>query len=237
MMDAQYTGNMIAELRKSKNWTQKDVAEKLHVSIAAVSKWERGLNYPDLSMMEPLAEVLEVSVSKLLGLENEPTDLVIKNIAALSEKEKKMSEKRFWKAFCSMVGTALVFLASVYVVFLSVSDGNVMKMMFEGIGGSAVLNLMAVMTGLAAWILALISIFAPRRTTRWKNYSLTSLLCCSISLHIPILVTYLTMRFEHVSTVEDVIGADYFGSVVLLLGTILFNLCSAIIHRKRAEKE
>lgn len=43
-MDMQYTGNKITALRKEKGWTQKEVAERLHVSIAAVSKWERGLN-------------------------------------------------------------------------------------------------------------------------------------------------------------------------------------------------
>lgn len=44
-MDAHYTGNKITELRKSKNWTRKDIAEKLHVSVAAVSKWERGVSH------------------------------------------------------------------------------------------------------------------------------------------------------------------------------------------------
>ena len=88
-MDAHYTGNKITELRKSKNWTRKDIAEKLHVSVAAVSKWERGLNFPDLSLMEPLSEILEISVSELLGLENESADQVIKDITAISEEEKK----------------------------------------------------------------------------------------------------------------------------------------------------
>lgn len=234
-MDAQYTGNKITELRKSKNWTQKDVAEKLYVSIAAVSKWERGLNFPDLSLMEPLSEILEISVSELLGLENESADQVIKNITAISEEEKKASEKRYRKGSFAVAVTAVVFLASAFLVFLSVTHNNIMKMIFEGIGGSGVLNLMAVMIGLAAWILALISIFSAKKTMRWKNYSLASLLCCAISLHTPTLVTYLTMRFEYFSTVEDVIGADYFGSAILLIGTILFNLCSVIIHREKTK--
>ncbi len=55
-MDPAYTGNQIAWLRKAKGWTQKKIAEQLHVSVSAVSKWERGLNYPDLSLMEPLAQ-------------------------------------------------------------------------------------------------------------------------------------------------------------------------------------
>lgn len=234
-MNAQYTGNRITELRKSKNWTQKDVAEKLHVSIAAVSKWERGLNFPDLPLMEPLSEILGISVSELLGLENESADQVIKNITAISEEEKKASEKRFWKVFCAVTITVVVFFASAFLVFMSVTYNDIMKMIFESIGGSGVLNLMAVLTGLAAWIFALISIFSVKKVMRWKNYSLASLLCCAISLHIPTLVTYLTIRFEYSSTVEDVIGADYFGSAILLVGTILFNLCSVIIHREKSK--
>lgn len=232
-MDAHYTGNKITELRKSKNWTRKDIAEKLHVSVAAVSKWERVLNFPDLSLMEPLSEILEISVSELLGLENESADQVIKDITAISEEEKKASNRRYWKGFCAAAVTAVLFIASAFLVFLSVSHNRIMRMIFEGIGGSGILNLIAVMVGLAAWTFALISIFSAKKDMRWKTYSLISLLCCAVSLHIPILTTYLTMRFEYSSTVEDVIGADYFGSAILLIGTILFNLCSAIIHREK----
>ena len=185
--------------------------------------------------MEPLSEILGISVSELLGLENESADQVIKNITAISEEEKKASEKRFWKVFCVAAITVVVFLASAFLVFMSVTYNDIMRMIFESIGGSGVLNLMAVLPGLTAWIFALISIFSAKKAMRWKNFSLASLLCCAISLHIPTLVTYLTMRFEYSSTVEDVIGADYFGSAILLVGTILFNLCSVIIHREKTK--
>lgn len=111
-MDMQYTGNKITALRKEKGWTQKEVAERLHVSIAAVSKWERGLNYPDLSIMEPLAETLGITVSELLGLENATTETVIKNITELSVTEKNASEKRFWKKSCAIAITTFVFIAA-----------------------------------------------------------------------------------------------------------------------------
>lgn len=48
-MDASYTGNKIFELRKKSRLTQKELAEMLHVTDKAVSKWERGMNFPDLS--------------------------------------------------------------------------------------------------------------------------------------------------------------------------------------------
>ena len=67
------TGALIAEARKEKNLTQKDLAQALHVSVQAVSKWERGLNFPDIALMEPLAELLELTVSELMaGERNAP---------------------------------------------------------------------------------------------------------------------------------------------------------------------
>ena len=65
-MDAVKTGALIAQARKEKNLTQKDLAQSLHVSVQAVSKWERGLNFPDLALMEPLAELLGLTVSELM---------------------------------------------------------------------------------------------------------------------------------------------------------------------------
>lgn len=72
-MDALKTGTLIAETRKELNLTQKDLAQALHVSIQAVSKWERGLNFPDIILLEPLAQALGLTVSELLsGEQNAP---------------------------------------------------------------------------------------------------------------------------------------------------------------------
>ncbi len=65
-MDAQKTGKLIRELRLKRNMTQQDLAGMLHVSPTAVSKWENGHSLPDISLLEPLAETLGVSVSCLI---------------------------------------------------------------------------------------------------------------------------------------------------------------------------
>ena len=65
-MNAEYTGKKIAELRKEKNLTQKELAKELHVTDKAVSKWERGLSLPDISILIPLSEILNVSLYDLL---------------------------------------------------------------------------------------------------------------------------------------------------------------------------
>ena len=72
-MDAIKTGALIAQARKEKELTQGDLAGQLHVSIQAVSKWERGLNFPDITLMEPLAELLDLTVTELMaGERNAP---------------------------------------------------------------------------------------------------------------------------------------------------------------------
>ena len=70
-MDKEKTGQLITELRKEKGLTQKQLADALNVTDKAVSKWERGLSFPDISMLEPISELLEVSIMELLAGERQ----------------------------------------------------------------------------------------------------------------------------------------------------------------------
>ena len=65
-MEINKVGLFIQECRKKQNMTQSDLATALHVSVQAVSKWERGLNYPDISLLSDLAALLKISVTELL---------------------------------------------------------------------------------------------------------------------------------------------------------------------------
>lgn len=67
MVDNQKIGEFIAACRKEQNLTQKQLGEKLHVSDKAVSKWEKGRSFPDISLVEPLCESLGINVSELLS--------------------------------------------------------------------------------------------------------------------------------------------------------------------------
>ena len=66
-MDAYVTGAIIRQLREEKGMTQAELAKKLSVSDKAVSRWETGRGYPDITLIEPLASALGVSVSELLA--------------------------------------------------------------------------------------------------------------------------------------------------------------------------
>ena len=65
-MDTVKTGRMIAQARKERGLTQRELAERLHVTDRAVSKWERGLSFPDVSALEPLSAALGLPLSRLI---------------------------------------------------------------------------------------------------------------------------------------------------------------------------
>lgn len=69
-MNQYVTGAMIKRLREGKSMTQRQLAEKLSVSEKAVSKWETGRGYPDISLVEQLADALGVSIIELFSGED-----------------------------------------------------------------------------------------------------------------------------------------------------------------------
>ena len=66
-MDQVKTGQFIKACRKEKSLTQREVAEKLNISEKTVSKWETGNGLPEVGLMLPLCELLEISVNELLS--------------------------------------------------------------------------------------------------------------------------------------------------------------------------
>ena len=70
-MSKKSIGEIISSLRKSKGMTQNELANKMHVTDKAVSKWERNLSCPDVNSISKLAEVLGTTVEELLDAKTE----------------------------------------------------------------------------------------------------------------------------------------------------------------------
>lgn len=66
-MDQIKIGKFISENRKKQNLTQEQLAEQLNISKNAVSKWERGLNLPDVSIMQELCKILDITLNELFS--------------------------------------------------------------------------------------------------------------------------------------------------------------------------
>lgn len=117
-MDAQKLGNFIATQRKELGLTQADLAEKLHVTDKAISRWERGLGLPDINTIEPLALALNVSIVEVMKAEliaetmtEQETSNVIKNVIDMVEK--KRAERR---VLCIICGTIALLMALVLLI-------------------------------------------------------------------------------------------------------------------------
>ena len=65
-MDCSKVGKLILNLRKEKNMTQKQIAEAMNISDKTISKWERGLGCPDVSLLTELSHILGVNIEKIL---------------------------------------------------------------------------------------------------------------------------------------------------------------------------
>lgn len=65
-MDTRDFGTFLSRIRKARGLTQAGLAEQLHVTDKAVSRWERGIGLPDINTLEPLADALGLSLSDLM---------------------------------------------------------------------------------------------------------------------------------------------------------------------------
>ena len=114
-MEKELLGNFISEARKEMGMTQQALADKLHVTNAAVSKWERGLSYPDLTLLEPLASALNMTVSELMAckrnLETPPADNSdpMRSVLDIAHASSKKQRKKIWVlAACTILCAVVI---------------------------------------------------------------------------------------------------------------------------------
>lgn len=99
-MDQVKIGKLITKLRKEKNMTQEQLAEKLSVSNKSISRWETGRNMPDMALLIPLSEALGITTTELLNGEtashvNNETNQAVINTINYSSKKINMANTRF----------------------------------------------------------------------------------------------------------------------------------------------
>ena len=120
-MDPKKTGIIILEARKKLNMTQKDLADKLYVSDKAVSKWERGLCFPDISVLIPLTEILNISLYDLLRgkkMNKKEVEETLKNTINYSNSELKRKKKKYM-TMCSIVIAIVVLISSIALIYIN----------------------------------------------------------------------------------------------------------------------
>ena len=148
-MDIRKTGNLIKELRIEKDMKQKELADKLCVSVAAVSKWENGHGFPDISVLGELCRILDISIEELMegersGMEKKQYSIVNDVIVIAGEKEKKQKRTiRLLTVFLVLllIAGVLITVSSYlhhrknYIPYVDVTDDGVRQMFIVNSNG------------------------------------------------------------------------------------------------------
>ena len=99
-MNKETFGDFIADARKRKGMTQQKLADQLHVTDKAVSKWERGLCFPDLTLMENLAAALDLTLPELITcqrhVEVTSETAAVHSLLDISGNILQTQRKKFW---------------------------------------------------------------------------------------------------------------------------------------------
>ncbi len=113
-MNQEKIGKFIAKNRKDKGLTQEALAEKLGISTNAVSKWERGLSFPDVSLFKKLCSELDISIEELInGEKSKSTESKDKAIIASLEEKTKIEKKSKKKIILLSIFILLIIAFSV----------------------------------------------------------------------------------------------------------------------------
>ena len=120
-MNQENIGKFIAELRKEKNMTQQELADKLMITDRAISHWENGRRLPDISLLKSLSEIFEVSITEILNghrmsvkeLENQK-ELINKLIDYENYKESEYLSKQGRNLPLYIIGLATLTIACRY---------------------------------------------------------------------------------------------------------------------------
>jgi transcriptional regulator with XRE-family HTH domain len=159
----------ISELRKEKKFTQRELAEQLGVTDKAVSKWERGLSYPDISLLSKLSNVLGVTVSELLN--GERTKLAAPEAKAMIEATLRYADSTTKSVIAKSARwkyIAIVSLISLLGILILIACNLAIG---EGLTWAVLpLNIIAL-----AWVAVLLGIFVAG-----KNKTASVLLCSFI---------------------------------------------------------
>lgn len=143
-MNQEKFASFITQRRKQLNLTQKDIAEKLHVSISAVSKYERGLSYPDITLLEPLSQILEVTIVDLLKGEishNDLSSLEASDLFSELISKQRLKEYRRKILLSDILYIILLFMTAVTIILLFVNGIIPLSKLFEVITAVALIFL------------------------------------------------------------------------------------------------
>ena len=174
-MDTKKIGAFLKQCRKEKNLTQEQLAEKFEVSARTVSRWETGINMPDLSILVQLAEYYDVEIRELLDGErsqtmNKEMKETLDKVAVYEEWVKQKALKAGNLAFASMfvIGVMAIIIQMLLTINIRFILGETVSVLAGGILYAAIM----IYNGI--WDKCL-----PKSATIWRDF-FTSVICAGI---------------------------------------------------------
>ena len=163
-MDATRFGLFVAEMRKENHMTQAELATKIKVTDKAVSRWERGLGFPDINSLEPLAEALGVSVLELMKSEKivetniqcGDADIIVTDTIKAAEHQKQVERQQEKRIILISIG--VVAMLSIFALLIDNIGWSMENILLTSVG-----VVLPVISIIAFFILMIISLI--RRVT------------------------------------------------------------------------
>ena len=175
-MDASKFGKFIADQRKILGMTQSNLGNMLMVTDKAVSKWERGLGFPDINTLEPLAEALQVSVQELMRAEKKVTAEVndeaateaILNTIGVADKQLRDAEKK-------QVRISVLIIAVIAMIILIIDN-----MKLSEVGMSALFVYLPIICVIGGIVLLIQALIRKRKGNPYKATLITAIVMVGI---------------------------------------------------------
>lgn len=211
-MDQTKTGALIASERKRLGLTQRELAERLHISDRTVSKWERGAGFPDISLLEPLSRVLELTVPELLrgqrAAEVTAEEAVRETLAAAETCRRARQRDR------TALALKALFIAAVLAL-----------LPLSGVG-----SLRSLVLGLLGWAIPIAAATKRLGAHMGRRFPVWSMACCGGALYSELLSIRARCGLGDWPGVDDTIGAVCAAAGVLLAVTVGLNLLAVTVR-------
>ena len=222
-MEAIEFGQFIAEVRKSNHITQIELARKLNVTDKAVSRWERGLGFPDINTLEPLAAALGVSIVELMQakknanaelISTEEVKEILLDTIHLSETHSKAAK---------VTGTVVLTIFAVFAVWLIgvlVTDWNILNLIVPSI-----------LAGLVAWAVPI------WKMTLSRNHQITVATIISFGSALSAILFRIIniahdININDIVAVIDTIDGEVMIVTVFIAITIVLNVCEMLFSKR-----
>ena len=182
-------GNFIKEQRMALGLTQQQLAEQLHVTNKAVSRWETGNAYPDIALLDDLAAVLSVSVEELcrgekLALPSADTNAILSDVITEARQQKKDRAAKWLRILCLSIFSVilLAFLFFTGAFYFIQNEVNLEEALFTLALGAFAIGLTLFRFGVPIFVLAIALPPLFRRRPRKPVQTIISIVCILLSV-------------------------------------------------------